>query len=396
MKRLQAYKYRLYPTKQQQILLAKHFGAVRWVYNYALAKKIEYYTKEKKTLSRFVIDRELVTLKKQKETSWLSEVNAQSLQAALVNLDKAYTRFFRVKKSFPKFKNKKSKQSVQFPQYTRADFDNNKLYVIKFRESIKCKFHRTFEGKIKTTTISKTNTGKYFVSILVEEKVSKVIKPKPEIDKALGVDLGIKSFLVTSNGDVFDNPKYLKQSLKKLKRAQRRLSRKKDGSNNKNKQRLRVARIHEKVANQRNDFLHKVSRQLVNESQINTYCIENLNVIGMLKNHNLAQAISDVGWDMFVRHLTYKADWAGKNILQIGRFEPSTKTCNVCGFINHKLTLTNREWICECGIKHDRDLNAARNIRDFAFDKQNLIGRGAPESTLGEIVGCDGQGTKKL
>lgn len=391
VKRFRAYKYRLCPTRKQEILLAKHFGACRWVYNYALSKKIEYYIKEKKSLSRFDISKELVTLKKEEETSWLSEVNAQSLQASLVNLDMAYTKFFREKKGFPKFKSKRTKQSIQFPQYTKIDFEKNKLYIMKFKEGIKCNFSRTFDGKIKTTTISKTTTNKYFVSILIEEEVPEIQKSKPLIETAVGIDLGIKSFLVTSKGDVFDNPKYLKSSSNKLKREQRKLSIKKKGGKNREKQRLKVALLHEKITNQRNDFLHKVSRQLVNDNQVNTYCLETLNVGGMLKNHCLAQAISDAGWSTFVTYLTYKANWAGKSILQIGRFEPSSKTCNVCGKVNHNLTLKDREWLCSCGAKHDRDFNAACNIRDFAFDNQNTLGQGMSEFTLGETGNCSGQ-----
>lgn len=397
MKLYKGYKYRIYPTQEQKILLSKHFGSARWVYNYGLFRKIEHYAKEKKTLSRFEIQKDIVKLKKKEETKWLAEVNAQSLQESLINLDKAYTRFFREKKGFPNFKSKKNKQSVSFTQGTKIDFEKKKVYVMKFREGIKCKFSRTFEGKIKTTTISKTTTNKYFVSILVKQEVKKVKKLKPKIKKAMGIDLGLKSFLVTSNGHTFDNPKFFKKSLKKLKRGQRKFSRKKKGSNNRNKQRIRVALIHEKVTNQRKDFLHKISRQLINDNQVNTYCIENLNVAGMLKNHCLAQSISDVGWSIFTGYLSYKAEWAGKSILQIGRFAPSSKLCNVCGNINNELTLKNREWSCpKCKTKHNRDFLAACNIRDFAFDKQNKIGRGTPEFTLGEIGSYSGLRTKKL
>ena len=380
MKQYKAYKYRIYPTKNQKTFLDKHFGAVRWVYNYAFAKKIEFYTKEKKTLSRFDIQKEIVLLKKQEKTFWLKEVNSQSLQSSLVNLDIAYTKFFKEKCGFPKFKSKKSKQSIQFPQLTKVNFELNKLYVMKFREGIKCKFSRTFNGKIKTTTISKNKTDKYFVSILVEEEIPEIVKLKPEIKTAIGIDLGIKSFLVTSNGDKFNNPTYLKKSLKKLKRQQQKLSRKKKGSNNRIKQRLKVAKVHEKVSNQRHDFLHKISRELVNDNQINTYCIEKLNIQDMLKNKNLAQYISDAGWYTFITYLKYKSEWAGKNVLQIGQFEPSSKTCSICGIINHNLKLKDREWICKCGTEHDRDINAAINIKNFAFDKQNMIGQVMTES----------------
>lgn len=388
MKRLKAYKYRIYPNKQQQELLSKHFGCCRYIYNYALAKKIEHYTKEKKTLSRFEIQKDLVSMKNTPETEWLREVNSQSLQASLVNLDQAYTRFFREKSGFPKFKSKHNKQSCQFPQKSKVDFDNNRLYVMKFREGIKCKFHRHFEGTIKTVTISKTKTDKYFVSILVEETISEPKKENPAINKAIGIDLGIKEFAVCSNGKRFENPKHLKKSLDKLKKEQKKLSRKKKGSNNSNKQRKIVAKIYEKITNQRSSFLHKISRELIDEKQVNTYCLETLNVKGMMKNHCLAQSIGDVGWSTFVSFLTYKAEWEGKNILRIGRFEPSSKTCNVCGKINQELKLSDRKWTCECGAKHDRDFLAACNIRDFAFDRQNLIGQDLPEFTLVETDGC--------
>jgi putative transposase len=385
MKRLKAYKYRIYPNKQQQELLVKHFGCCRYIYNYALAKKIEHYTKEKKTLSRFEIQKDLVSMKTQKETEWLKEVNSQSLQASLVNLDRAYTKFFREKSGFPKFKSKHNKQSCHFPQKNKVDFENNKLYLMKFREGIKCKFHRQFEGTIKNITISKTKTDKYFASILIEEDVVEKSKIKPDIKTAIGIDLGIKEFAVCSNGKKFKNPNHLKKSLKKLKKEQQRLSKKKTGGNRKNKQRKKVAKIYEKVTNQRNDFLHKISRELVDEKQINTYCLETLNVKGMMKNHCLSQSISDVGWSTFVSFLIYKAEWEGKNILRIGKFEPSSKTCNVCGKINKDLKLSDREWICNnCNTKHDRDFLASCNIRDFAFDKQNLIGVDNPELTLVE------------
>ncbi len=387
MKKLKTYKFRIYPTKEQKILLSKHFGCVRWVYNYALNRKIEYYKKEKKSLSIYEISKELLYLKKQDKTLWLKEVNSQSLQSSLLNLKNSYTKFFKEKTGFPKFKNKKSKQSIQFPQQIKVDFNINKLYIMKFREGIKCKFDRNFEGKIKTTTIYKSSTNKYYTSILVEEDVLDIIKLVPKIEESIGIDLGIKTFATLSDGMEIDNPKYLKNNLDRLKILQRRASKKKLGSCNRKKANLKVSVLHEKIANQRQDFLHKLSTRLIRENQ--TICLEDLNIKGMMKNHNLAQSISDVSWSEFNRQLEYKAEWHGKNILRIGRFEPSSKVCSECGYKNKELKLSDRTWICTiCNKDHDRDINAAKNIKDFSFNK---IGQDVPiepveMSTLVESV----------
>lgn len=373
-----AYKYRLYPTEQQKEFLAKCFGANRWLWNDSLQKKIRYYNIYGKSLSRFQLQPKLKKLKKQKNTYWLSEIPHITLTYTLMNLETAYKNFFRTKKGFPKFKSKKNKQSIQF-YGGKVDFNNNKLKVIKFQEGIKCIFHRQFEGKIKTITISKTKTDKYFASILVEENINLPKKVKQKYNKAIGIDLGLKSFIVTSDNKVFENPKYLKQSEQKLKLLQRRLSRKSHGSSNRNKQRIKVAKQHEKITNQRRDYLHKISRKLINDNQVTTFCVENLNVSGMVKNHHLAQAINDVGWSTFIEFLTYKAEWSGKNIIQIDRFAPSSKTCNNCGYVNKDLTLADRKWqYPQCEIIHDRDYLAACNIKDFAFQ----VGRGTSEPNV--------------
>lgn len=385
MERLKAFKYRVYPTTAQKILLEKHFGAARWVYNWCLNRKIAEYTNTKKTLSKYDLMKEVTSLKSNPNTAWLKEINAQSLECAVANLDSAYTRFFREKKGFPKFKSKKkSKLAATFRQGN--SISENKLKVAKFKEGIRCKFHRTFVGEIRTVNISKSSTGKYHASIIIKETLPKVIQKPFEIDKAIGIDLGVKSLLVTSAGEVFENPKNLNKSQRKLAKAQRRLTKKKFGSSNRKKQKLVVAKIYETVSNQRKDNLHKISRQLVNDNQVTTFCLETLAVSNMIKNHRLAKAISDAGWANFVNYLSYKAEWEGKNILRIGRFEPSSKTCNSCGSINHKLKLSDRGWTCDCGAKHDRDFLAACNIRDFAFAKQNLIGQVMPESKPAEMI----------
>ena len=363
---LRAYKYRIFPTKEQEVLLAKHFGCSRWIYNYALDKKIKTYQTTKESLSRFTIQKDLPELKKAEETKWLKEVNSQTLQASLENLDKAFTKFFRDKNGFPKFKSKHdNRQSFSVPQNGIVDFETNTISLPKFKKPIKCKLHRKFNGKSKTVTVSKTPTGKYFVSVLVEvNEELPVLKPIDE-NKAVGLDLGIKTFAVLSNGEEIQNPKHLRSALKRLKKQQRRVSKKVKGSNNRKKAVKKLAILHEKVSNKRNDFLHKVTAKLVSEHD--TLCLETLKASNMIKNHKLAQALSDISIGKFNEILEYKAKWNGVNILRIGRFQPSSKMCS-CGEINKELKLSDRVWTCKaCGVTHDRDELAANNIKKFAF-----------------------------
>ena len=368
-----AYKYRIYPTKRQEVLIAKHLGCCRFLYNYALDKKVKAYQKDKTNISRYQIQAELPTMKKSEKYCWLSEVNSLSLQAALANLDSAFVKFFREKKGFPKFKSKKeNRQSFSIPQNTRVNYDEGKVYIPKFKEGIKACFHRKFEGLVKTSVIIRTSTGKYYISILVEvNEVDAAPKPISE-NKAVGIDLGIKTFAVLSDGTEIQNHKYLKRSIKKVKRLQRSLSKKAKGSKNREKARLRLARVHERVCNQRNDFLHQVTHRLV--ANYDTICLETLSASNMVKNHHLAQALEDIAINRFNTLLEYKAKEYGVNILRIGRFEPSSKMCT-CGYINHDLTLAMRTWKCPvCGAVHDRDLLAANNIKRFAFNKLNTAG----------------------
>jgi len=367
------YEYRIYPTDEQKSLLAKHFGHCRWVYNYALSRKISHYKQTSNTLSRYDIQAEIPVLKKQETTEWLKEVNSQSLQAVLIHLDTAYNKFFTKSGGFPKFKNRKSKQSFEIPKNLTVDFDKNIIELPKFKEPIKTVFHRKFIGEIRTCHIKRSNAGRYFVTILVED--GKELPSKPEITKAtaIGIDVGIKSFAVTSEGEEIDNPRHFVTYQRRLASVQRSFSRKikskKKGeplSKNAEKQKLKLRLLHEHVANQRKDFLHKVTTRLIRENQ--TICIEDLNVKGMMKNRKLGKHIGDAGWGMFFQFLRYKSDWYGSNIVSIGRFEPSSKTCSKCGYIKHDLTLKDRTWVCPtCGERHDRDVNAAINIRDFSF-----------------------------
>jgi putative transposase len=375
-------RYRIYPNAEQEVLLSKHFGCVRWVFNWALATKKAAWEARKENLSKFDLDKRLPELKRAEETGWLKEVNAQSLQAALRNLDSAYTKFFREKKGFPKFKSKHGRQSFQVPQ--SGVVGENFVKIPKVGK-LKAKISRPAEGKIKTITISRTPTGKYFASVLSETEEPLPEKLPVTEDGTVGIDLGLKSFAVLSTGEVVANPRPLKKRLKRLRRAQRRLSRRKKGSNNRAKQRRVVARIHERVTNTRNDFLHKLTTRLVRDNQTDSFAIEDLAVSNMCKNHRLARSIADAGWGTFRTFLEYKAERAGKNVLVIGRFEPSSKTDHKTGAYLQDLILTDRVIRHADGTVTDRDLNAALNIKRFALHPQNFVGRDTPEFTLGEI-----------
>jgi len=356
---LKAFKYRLYPTKLQKTLIDKHIGACRFVYNLALETKNMAYLGSKVRLSCFALTAQLPDLKK--ECEWLKEINSQSLQQSIHNMDTAFKYFFKGA-GFPKFKSRhRGKQSFSIPQNIFIKY--GKLIAPKFKEGIEISLHRPIKGVVRNATISRTPTGKYFASILCDTGEPIPEKQSPFIDSSIGVDLGIKDFAITSNGEVFENPKFLKKSQSKLKFINRKFSKKKGRRTKK-----RLALLHEKVANQRKDFLHKTSSKLIRENQ--TICIENLNETGMVRNHNLAQTISDASWGEFVRQLEYKAEWCGKNVIKIGRFAPSSKTCSCCGFINKELALNDRSWTCpKCGSILGRDVNAAVNIKAFALNK---------------------------
>jgi len=373
-----AYKYRIYPTNEQEILIDKHIGSCRWIYNYALEKKTTAYKRDRTRLTRFDLSANLPVLKKNADTKWLKEVNSQSLQMSLKNMDEAFTRFFREKKGFPKFKSKRSsRKSFSIPQNIRVDWNNKRISVPKIK-NIKFVVDRRPKGKIKSATISKNSTGKCFISILVDTGISPPKKHRFKAQTSIGVDLGIKDFLTTSAGDKVKNPKHLKKHLFRLKKLQRRASKKKKGSVNRSKSNLRVAKLHEHIHNLRTDFLHKVSSKLVSENQ--TICLEDLDVAGMLKTHYLAQSIQDCSWSKFNEFLEYKAEWNGVNIVRIGRFEPSSKTCSECGYVKKDLRLSGREWTCSgCGIVHDRDVNAAKNILQIGLKEQLFLGSERPK-----------------
>lgn len=378
---IKSFKYRIYPTKDQEQKIAIQFGCCRYIYNWGLQRKTEVYQKEQKNLSCIDLINELSKLKK--ELTWLNDAYSQALQMALRNLDNAYQRFFKEKKGFPKFKSKHHvRQTCQYPQGIK--FKENKIYIPKIG-LIKIKLHRKFEGNLKTVTLSRTGTNKYYVSLLIDDGKS---LPKKQIyseNTTIGVDIGLTHFAILSNGEKIEHPKYLKKSEQKLKRQQQIVSRRKKGSNNRKKAIKRLAIQHEKITNQRNDFLHKLSHRLISENQ--AIAIETLNIAGMLKNRKLAKSISDLGWNKFFIYLNRKSEHYGKTILKIGRFEASTKICNSCGYINIAITLKDRKWMCpQCQTEHDRDINAAKNIKSIALNKQNYkIPEDSREFTLGEL-----------
>ena len=385
-----SFKYLLDPNNEQATLLDKHFGCCRLIYNWSLGEKVRAYQETGESLSRYKLQEQLPEMKRT-ERPWLAEVNAQSLQASLINLDRAFLGFFKHKTKFPRFKKKNHRQSFQVPQRGQIDFETGKLIIPKFLEGIRCHISRRFEGETKTFTVSKTTTGKYFVSVLVETPDEVPEKRPVTADTTIGIDVGIKDFCTLSTGEKVENPRHLREELKRLKVLQRRASKKKKGSNNRKKAVLKVAKLHEKISNRRNDFLHKLTNRLTSENQTGSIAVEDLNIAGMMKNYCLAQAIADVSWSEFNRQLEYKCEWRGVNLLRIGRFEPSSKTCT-CGLVNNGLTLKDREWTCEaCGVTHDRDVLAANNIKRFALtnDNRKYSGAGCPGEPV-ETRCCNG------
>lgn len=364
---LRAYKYRIYPTADQKILFAKTFGCCRFVYNWALNLKIEAYKSDKETLSNVYLTNRMKSELKL-ENEWLSEVNSQSLQSSLRNLDTAYKNFFRDKKTgFPSFKSRKSRQSFHCPQHCSVDFVGRTISIPKAK-NIPSVLHRPFKGTVKTVTISMTPSGKYFASVLADTSIAELPLQPIEVETSLGIDLGISQLAICSDGRTFENPKNLKHSEVLLMRRQKQLSRKQKGSANRNKARVKVARIHERISNQRKDHLHKVTYALTHDSQVRTICIEDLNVKGLVRNHRLAGSISDASFGLFRTLLEYKCKWYGVNLVVIGRFAPSSKTCRKCGYVYKGLKLSERSWKCpECGTHHDRDFNAACNIKEFGL-----------------------------
>jgi putative transposase len=381
---LKVVKVRLYPTSQQKESLAKAFGSTRWLWNRCLALTNETYKNTGKGLSRYDLQKQLPSLKKEYE--WLGETYSQCLQVVCLNLSRSFINFFEKRACFPRFKSKHGKQSLSYPQNVKIKGD-----MITFPKlgEIYAKTHRPIDGEIKTVTISKNKAEEYYASILCEDGKE---QPKPNTEgKAIGLDMGIKDFCVTSDGSKFDNPRWLEKHERNLRNKQKELSRKQKGSNNRNKARIKVAKVHNKISRCRSDFHHKLSRRIVNENQV-VIC-ENLNIKGMGKNHCLSKAIQQVGWGQFQTMLKYKCEQEGKIYLEIDRFFPSSKTCNHCLNVVDSLPLDVRQWECpRCKTKHDRDINASCNIRDEGL---RILSLGTSESAYCPDVRPSKGGRKK-
>lgn len=365
-----SYKFKLHPTYKQSYLLDCTFDACRFIYNWGLNKKIKAYEENKQNLSYMALAKELTILKQQKEMQWLQKVCNESLQQSLRNLDSAFVKFFKQQRKFPKFKSKgKSKRSAKFINRVHFDFKNWKVKIPKIGWIKICK-NRSFDlsKKFGTVTITKDRCGEYWCSVFIYDVEEKL---KIKSSNIIGIDLGIKSYATFSNGIKCDNPKYFEKGQRQLKRLQQKLSKKKKGSNRRNLAKLKLAKLYRKLSNRKLDFLHKLTTEIVNS--YDTICLEDLNIKDMLKNHRLANSIQSVSWGEFIKQLKYKAEWNGKNILFIDKFDPSSQICSNCGYRNNDIKdLSIREWNCpQCNTRHDRDINAAINILNFALQKHS-------------------------
>ncbi|MFL5696703.1 MAG: RNA-guided endonuclease InsQ/TnpB family protein [Ktedonobacteraceae bacterium] len=358
MKQKKAYQYRMYPTQEQAHIFARTFGCCRYVYNWALRARTDAFFQRGERLYYNQLAVMLTDLKKQDETAWLSEVSSVPLQQALRHLDTAFRNFFEGRAEYPIFHKKHGVQSATYAA-NAFTWNGKQLTLAKMDAPLDIHWSRSLPTGCQpsSVTITKDCAHRYFVSILLEEE----IKHLPGVKKQVGLDLGLKSMVITSDGHTYGNPKFFAQNEKKLAKAQRRHAKKQKGSQNRRKAQLKVARIHARIADKRRDSQHKLSTQVIRENQV--VCVESLHVKNMVQNHTLAKAISDVGWSEFVRQLAYKAEWYGRTLIKIDKFYPSSKRCFDCGHVLDSLALDIRHWTCpECGVQHDRDINAAKNV----------------------------------
>ena len=377
---LKAIKIRIYPSDEQKQFINKQLGCCRVVYNSCLAYRRDKYEKEGISITSSQAINYIVELKKDRE--WLKEVHSKVLQQSVMDMNSAYKNFFEKRTNFPRFKSKKDyEQKCRFPKDAFIGVRGNRIDLIKSLKDIhfKCsvkdeRYLNKNQDKVHSLTLTRNKIGQYYLSVLVDKK----IEPKPQTTLVIGIDLGIKDFVITSEGQVFENLHFKKSETNKLKRLQRQLSRKKEGSKNREKARIKLAKLNQKIRNKKLHYLHQVSNQLVSENQI--ICMEDLNIKGMMKNHNLAESISEMNFGEFKNLLTYKCLQYGRQLVFIDKFYPSSKTCHCCGYVNKSLKLSDRQWICpECNSVIDRDLNAAQNIKDEGLRK--IIGWSSPEFT---------------
>ncbi len=358
MQQKRAYRYRFYPTPEQATVLARTFGSARYVYNWALRLRTDAYYQRQERIGYHEVSAALTTLKQQPDTAWLNAVSSVPLQQALRHLDRAFRTFFEGRAKYPAFHKKHGRQSATYASSAFRWADKTRaLTLAKMDAPLDIHWSRSFSGTPTTVTVSKDTAGRYFVSFLVEEDVAALLV----INAVVGMDVGLKDVAVLSTGEKIANPRHLQRSERRVKHAQRNLARKQKGSKNREKARLKVAREHVRIADQRRDGLHKMTTRLIRENQ--TVCVESLAVKNLVRNHMLAKAISDVGWGELVRQLEYKAAWYGRTLVKIDRWYPSSKRCHACGHVLDSLPLDVRRWTCPaCGVRHDRDINAAKNI----------------------------------
>ncbi len=358
MQQKRAYRYRFYPTPEQASMLARTFGCTRFVYNWALRLRTDAYYERQERLGYHEASAALTTLKQQPETAWLNEVSSVPLQQALRHLDKAFRAFFEGRAKYPTFHKKRGRQAATYASSAfRWDAETRALTLAKLDAPLDIHWSRPFPGTPTTVTVSQDTAGRYFVSFLVEEEIGVL----PTVEAMVGVDVGLRDVAVLSTGEKIANPQHLQRSGRRLRQAQRGLARKQQGSKNREKARRKVARAHARIADQRRDSLHKLTTRVIRENQ--AVCVESLAVKHLVRNHTLAKAISDAGWGKLVRQLAYKAAWYGRTLVAIDRWYPSSKRCHACGHVLDALPLAVRHWTCPaCGVSHDRDVNAARNI----------------------------------
>ena len=370
---LRSYKYRIYPTEEQKVMLAKTFGCCRVAYNWALEQREKAYKEKGENISKFDMAKLVVHELKKNIAPWMNEVSANALGFSVFDLYDSYKNYFEGRAGKPKFRSKHHRQHFHDRGSIIADFKSGTITLPKIK-NIPCVFHRRFKGRIKQVGVELLPSGRYFVSILVDNGLALPEKPPIDPEKTLGIDTGLKHFAQLSDGQTYKPTHEAKREKRKMKLLQRRLSKKEKDSRQYRKLKRRIARLHERVANRRLDHLHKITHYLACENQATTICVENLNVEDMKRNKHLAYSINDACIGEFYRQLEYKCAWVGKNFIKIDRFAPSSKRCSNCGYIYKRLTLREREWTCpECGTHHDRDLNAAVNIKHFGLSEQKTL-----------------------